>query len=239
MSSFDERLAARLRGLDAAIPAPKTIDPRILNTGAATRRGRSLGVPRKVLLLVAAALAVGCGLIAGGALNLSGEQPEPGLEAALAKLFFAQDCLGPAEAEAKVRALFGPLGYDGWRIERTPAVRDDDCVAAAVDAQRQTVLLMPGVSRAAAAKFDALQQETLDGCFGRDAALELVRTGLASVGVMDVAIAVDTGEPQSLPGDEAEAARWRRHVANGCYVLEGGASWDEAGNKTIYLWGNK
>lgn len=238
MTTFYERLSVQMSSLDAAIPPPSIAAPRLHPDVVATPslRGRSKARRRLVLLAAAAALVIGTGVAIGGRLMFP-VQPEPALEAAIAQLFDAEDCLQPAEAEVKIRALFEPLGYEGWDIERTAPVRDDVCVAAAVDSEHHAVLLMPGVSRTSMAMFEALQAELLARCLGKDAAIEFVRSGFASVGVDDVAIS--TGDrPLSIPGDEAEAARWQQHVANGCYVLSGGATWDEAGNRTIHLWGN-
>ena len=84
---------------------------------------------------------------------------------------------------------------------------------------------------------ETLQTELLTRCLGRDAAIELVRTAMAGVGWPDIDVRADAFGPEAVPADEVEAAKWRQHVADGCYVLPGIASWDEGGHRTLYLWG--
>ena len=98
------------------------------------------------------------------------------------------------------------------------------------------VWLLPGYSHTAAEMVETLQAELLTRCLDRDAATELVRTAMASVGWPDIDIRADAFGPEAVPVDD-EAGKWRQHVAKGCYVLPGIASWDESGHRTLYLWG--
>lgn len=234
----DDWLANRLRTLDAAIPSPAAPDRAIGQAVLRERRPRHRPVLHRGLLVVAAvvALLVATGVVAGSRIFYA-ETREPRLEAALAQLAAAQDCLSPADADTRIGRLFASLGYRGWKVERTQGVRDNSCVSTAVASDVHAVWLLPGYSHTAAAMVETLQAELLTRCLDRDAAIEFVRTAMASVGWPDIDIRADALGPEAVPADEVEAARWRQHVADGCYVLPGVASWDEGGHRTLYLWG--
>lgn len=235
--TFDDRLAARLRALDAAIPAralPDLIPAREVLTRQPARPGRRT---RRGLILLAAAVAllVGTTVVTGGGMEFPAEQPEPELEAALAQMVATRECLTPEQAEAEIPGVFASLGFEGWGVERTQAARDARCVSTAVVPERHVVWLLPGRSHAEAEVTESLKAELMARCLGRDEALQLVRSALASVSVTDVDIRADPGGPQAYPVDQEDA--WKQHVAQGCYVLASIATWDENGHKTLYLWG--
>ena len=237
MTTFDDRLATRMRTLDAAIPSPAAPDLAIGQTILRERRvRRGPGVRRGLVVLAAAvAVLVATGAVAGSRIFYA-ETREPRLEAALTELSAAQDCLSPADAESRISGLLASLGYRGWKVERTQGVRDDSCVSAAVASDTHAVWLLPGYSHTAAEMVETLQAELLTRCLDRNAAIELVRTAMASAGWPDIDIRADAFGPEAVPADD-EAGTWRKHVADGCYVLPGIASWDEAGHRTLYLWG--
>lgn len=239
MTTFEERLSARFRSLDAAIPSPAAPD---LVIGQAilrerhVRRGPGL---RRGLVVVAAVVAVliATGVVAGNRIFYA-ETREPRLEAALVELSAAQDCLSPADADTRIGGLLVSLGYRGWTVERTQGVRDDSCVATAVASDVHAVWLLPGWSHAAAAMVETLRAELIARCLDREAAIELVRTAMSSVGWPDIDVRADGLGPEAVPADEVEATKWRQHVADGCYVLPGVTSWDASGQKVLYLWGH-
>jgi hypothetical protein len=239
MTNFDDRLSARLRTLDAAIPSPAAPDLAIGQAILRERRTRRAPGLRRGLVVLAAviALLIGTGVVAGSRIFYA-ETREPELEAALAQLHASQDCLSPADADDRIRVLLVSLGYQGWDVERTQGVRDDSCVSTAVASDMHAVWLLPGYSHTAAEMVETLQAELLSRCLDRDAAIELVRTGMAGVGWPDIIISADALGPEAVPADEVEAAKWRQHVADGCYVLPGITSWDEGGRRTLYLWGD-
>lgn len=238
MTDFDDRLSARFRTLDAAIPTPAAPD---LVTGQAIlreRRMRRAPVLRRGLVLLAAVVVmlIATGVVAGNRIFYA-ETREPRLEAALTQLAAAQDCLSPADADTRIRGLLASLGYRGWKVESTQGVRDDSCVSTAVASDVHAVWLLPGYSHTAAAMVETLRAELLTRCLDRDAAIEFVRTAMASVGWPGIDVRADALGPEAVPVDEVEAAKWRQHVADGCYVLPGITSWDEGGHRTLYLWG--
>ncbi len=237
MTTFDDRLAAQLRALDAAIPAQAPPDPMMARDVLTTQRTQPRhGVRRGlVLLAAAAALLIGTTVVTGGRMEFSGEQPEPELEAALAQLVAARECLSPEQAEAEIPTLLASLGYEGWDVERTQAARNARCVATAVESEHHAIWLLPGRSRAEAEVTESLKVELMARCLGRKDALELVRSALASVGVTDIEIRADPGGPQAFPVDQEDA--WKQHVAQGCFVLSPVVAWDENGHKTLYVWG--
>jgi len=237
MTSFDDRLATRLRTLDVAIPSPAPPDLAIGQTVLREQRRRPRPGLRRGLVLVAAVvtLLVATGVVAGSRI-FYGERREPRLEAALMELAAAQDCLSPADAERRIRGSLASLGYQGWDVRRTQGVRDDSCVSTAVASDVHEVWLLPGYSHTTAEMVETLQAELLTRCLDRDAATELVRTAMAGVGWPDIDIRADAFGPEAAPIDDA-VGTWRQHVADGCYVLPGIASWDEGGHRTLYLWG--
>jgi hypothetical protein len=237
MTTFDDRLAAQLRALDSAIPTQAPPDPVVARGAMRNQRTRpSRGVRRGLVVLAAAvALLVGTTVVTGGRMEYPGEQPEPELEAALAQMVAARECLSPEQAEAEIPTLLASLGYEGWDVERTQAARNARCVATAVESEHHAIWLLPGRSQAEAEVTESLKVELMARCLARRDALELVRSALASVGVTDIEIRADPGGPQAYPVDQEDA--WKQHVAQGCFVLSPVAAWDENGHKTLYLWG--
>jgi hypothetical protein len=237
MTTFDDRLAARLRELDAAIPEPAPLAlARATSPVAPSRLGRgSRARVKLVLLAAAAALAIGTG-VASGTLPIFEARPEPELEWALHQMLTAEDCVSPGQAEGRIQAIYAELGYEGWSVLRRTTVRDDDCVTASIDSESHAVWLIPGVSGSEHEIIEAVRAELLERCLGRDAAFELVRSALDSVGSEDVSIGY-TNDPGTV-GNGRQSTRVRQYVADGCYVLLGGVRWfDAEGRSTIYLWG--
>ncbi len=144
MTTFDDRLSARFRSLDAAIPSPAAPDLLIGQAILRDRRRRRAPGLRRGLVLLAAVVAVliATGVVAGNRIFYA-ETREPRLEAALMELTAAQDCLSPADADTRIGGLFASLGYPGWKVERTQGVRDDSCVATAVASDVHAVWLLP------------------------------------------------------------------------------------------------
>ena len=95
-----------------------------------------------MLLAAVVAVLIATGVVAGNRIFYA-ETREPRLEAALAELAAAQDCLSPADAESRISALLASLGYQGWDVERTAGVRDDSCVSTAVAIGRACGLAPP------------------------------------------------------------------------------------------------
>lgn len=237
MTTFDDRLAAQLRALDAAIPAQAPPDAMVARGVLTRERPRPRRGFRRgfVLLAAAVALLVGTTVVTGGRMEFPGEQPEPELEAALAQMVATRECLSPEQAEDEIPTVFASLGYEGWNVERTQAARNARCVSTAVASDRHVVWLLPGGTRASAEMVESLRVELMARCLGRDDAIERIRSALAGVGVTDVEIRADPGGPQAYPLDQEDA--WKQHVAQGCYVLASVVSWDENGRKTLYMWG--
>jgi hypothetical protein len=236
MTNFDDRLAARLRALDAAVPAPRPPDAaagRAVLAGATNDRRRMLR-RGAVLLAAATVLLVGASVVTGQRVFFP-VRPEPALEAALVRIAAAHECLTVETAEAEVRAAFASLGYKGWTVERGQGVDSSRCVGAAILSDTHSVLLMPGVGTEAAALLESLRAELMAKCLGRDAAVELVRTALAGIGRTDFDVQAGGDGPIAIPVDEAAA--WEQHVAQGCYVLSGGTVQQSNGRTTLYIWG--
>ena len=239
MTNFDDRLMARFRTLDAAIPtaaapdladrpgrpprAPAATRARSAPRHRASRRGRRLAGRDRRRGRESDLLRRNTRTTAGG-----------GSHGAVST---AQDCLSPADADGRIRGLLASLGYRGWKVSARRA-----CATIRVYRPRSHRTCMrsgscPGYSHTAAAMVETLQAELLTRCLDRDAAIEFVRTAMASVRLARHRHPRGRSRPGSRTGRRARPRSGARHVAEGCYVLPGIASWDEAGHRTLYLWG--
>lgn len=232
MMDFDERLAARLQRLDAAIPAPRPPsvpagDGRLAEIARARPSGKKRG--RRIVILLAAALLLGTS-VATAQRFLFPDVPQPALEAALGEVFAETGCVTATDATDAIRARLDALGYADWEIELRGGAAEARCVAAGLVTPEHVVILLPGAGRDVAKAMERVAEELMRRCLGRNDATELVSSVLTSLGVTDFSVRADPWGPQAGPIDQIDA--YRSHVDAGCFVYVGIQD-----GRNVDLWG--
>ena len=232
MTDFNTRLTARLERLDAAIPTPTALD---LATARSAARGRGR-FRRFVPLLVAATLLIGAGAVGAGRI-LYPDNPEPELEAALAKAWSGVDCMSPDAATAAVRRALDALGKADWAVDVRPGVgQGTGCTFPIVIPPTHEVALIGGAGRELSDALAAFGVETFERCLTRIEARTALSSVLATHGVTNYDI---NDGPELLYGTGGvpidKAAEYIEHAKH-CYLF-GGTGWDENGKPWFRLWG--
>ncbi len=233
MTDFDARLRERFQHLDAAIPdVPSPI--------AAAPRSRLIRRRQGVFLLVAAAVFFGAAAVATLA---TPPPPDPVVTARNAAdeervlndlgTYTVNGCLSRDQAMTLFRQRLDALGLKDWTIRVDDRIKEARCVTGAPIGDTHEVLLLASMGGDVSKALDGVSATLLDRCLGRDDAAALVRSTLASVGVLDPNVQATgiRGVPVGPAGDAYVA-----HVNAGCYVY-GGAQFDDVGRYTWFVSG--
>jgi hypothetical protein len=183
--------------------------------------------------VAAAALLVSAGLVAAER-TLYPDVPEPRLEAALAEIFAASDCLSAAETTPRIEARLADLGYDGWTVSLRPGAETAACVVPGVVSPLHEVALFQTGGKELADALQQVQRTMEETCLNRAQAFGLVSSTVKSIGTIpDFSISADPWGPQGGPIDKIQF--YEQHVRDGCFVYVGLGG---DGTKTeFYLWG--
>lgn len=233
MTDFDARLRERFQHLDAAIPAaPAPV--------AATERRGPNRRRQGMFLLVAAAVFLGAAALTTFA---TPPPPDPAVSARNAAdeervrndlgTYTGSACLSRDRATTLFRQRLDALGLKEWTIRADDRIKEARCVTGAPIGDSREVLLVASMGGDVAAALDRVSATLLDRCLGRDDAVPLVRSALASLGVQDPNVQT-TGIRQIPVGSAGEA--YVAHINAGCYVY-GGAQFDEVGRYTWFVSG--
>jgi hypothetical protein len=231
MTDFNSELRTRLLRLESVVPAPHQAIGAVLADAGATRMvpGKRRYRARSVGLLAAAALLIGASAVAAQRILYPGV-PQPAIEAMLAEVMAAQECLPPAQAQVVIRSRLDDLGFADWAIEaRGGGIDEARCIYAYYDAQLHAVLLLPWPGRDGLAALDGVRETLLERCLGRTDAIDLMSTTLKSLGMTNFDVRV-----RQVPTGQLGVNR--KHVAAGCFVLASGNGW-EGGRLVYWLFG--
>ncbi|HEU0234972.1 MAG TPA: hypothetical protein VFR14_00885 [Candidatus Limnocylindrales bacterium] len=233
MTDFDTRLRIRLEHLDGAIPEPAAWDPAAARAAGARQRGR---FRRVVPALAAAILLIGAGAVGAGRV-IYPDNPEPELEAALARAWSGVDCMSPEAAKAATRSALDDLGKADWAVVARPGVgQGTGCTAPLVIPPTHEVILLGVAGRELSDALAALRVETFERCLTRIEARSALSSVLAAHGVTNYDI---HDGPELLYGTGSvpidQAAAYTAH-ARQCYLFAGTGS-DANGKPWFRLWG--
>lgn len=235
MTDFDRRLRSRLERLDAAIPvrpwsgmAPET--PRLGPSMKLGRRGR-------LVLLLAAAAAIASVSTAAAVGLFDDEATPPEVEAAVADVFAATECVSADQARETLRGKLDAAGFTDWPIEsrqfRSAGLSANQARCAVPVIIDGRVALFPAPGADVLDAMEVVAEELLDGCYTREEATQLVIAALAAHGVSGWKVSGDVWGPQVFPSSQEE--QYRQHVADGCVVYAG----MPFGPGELFLWGGR
>lgn len=235
MTSSDQAFEERLRD---ALGEPMTpaqvaeLDAR-LERGRPRRalplRGRAL---RRSLLLVAAiAVALPLAALAGILPGSDEVPPPPELEARVMGLFSEDACVGPQAAAEQISDILADLGYADWSVKFGTGAADAECVAAGLDGQTRTVILVMALPPDVRDGLAAVREQLYSECRTKDEATALIEAVLREAGMEDWRI--ETGS-LSVPVDRAEEIE--SHVENGCWVYST-TGWTADGTRVVWIAG--
>jgi hypothetical protein len=124
------------------------------------------------------------------------------------------------------------LGLESWTIRADDRISDAPCVGAGVAGDSHEVLLLPSFGSAVGKAVDEVGAQLLRDCYGRDEAVEALRSALISAGAIDPQIEI--GGVRGVPLDQDG---YLQHFESGC-VVYAGAQFDATGRYTWYLAAN-
>lgn len=194
--------------------------------------GRTL---RWSLLLVAVvAVALPLAALAGIIPGSDEVPPPPELENKVASLFSEDACVSPQVAEEQITAALADLGYSEWSLAFGTGAADTECVAAGLDGQTRTVLLIMALTPEVRTGLAVVQEQLYRECRTKDETTDLVEAVLREAGMENWKIETSSGSP-AVPIDRAEEIE--RHVANGCWVYST-TGWTADGTRVFWIAGN-
>jgi hypothetical protein len=188
-----------------------------------------------VPVLAAALLLIGAGAVGAGRI-LYPDNPEPELEAALARAWSGVGCMSPDDGAAVARATLDGLGKADWAVLVRPGVQGTGCTAPMVNSATHEVVLLAAAGQALSDAMGALGVELFEQCLTRIEARSALSSVLAAHGVTNYDI---HDGPELLYGTGAvpidKAGAYIEHAKH-CY-LYGGMGWDANGKPWFRLWG--
>ena len=151
--------------------------------------------PRAPVVILAAALSVGIGSIAGARMT----DPDPGvpedLRNAIVGLFEEGACVRTADAIAAIRESLMRLDHGDWAIA-VHGAGDDACASVGFDATERTVVVIPAQAPPLREALQGIAEAALDRCLTKAELTEMVSSALKASGVPEWTVRSD--------------GRWRR-----------------------------
>lgn len=193
----------------ARVAASMTQVPSRPRSGFHLRRSRGA-------LLVAVGL-LGLTVATAGAIFNGDPREREQVQAAIAPIFATGGCVTSDAAVQGITSRLATLPERRWAVDPGPGVKGSDCVAAVVNEQTSSVLLIRGESPDVVAAIGSIREVLMSRCLDKRAATDLIRSTLRGLGVDDAEIRTDG--PLSYPSDERAAVE--RHIADGCVVYAG------------------
>lgn len=221
---------------------PKDTETDIVSDGLLPPRGRLHRAWGFVAKLVALALVVAianlAGLLGRGAQPappLAWDEPEPpgDLQMAVSQAL-DEACVTAPEAEGRIRARLGDMGYTEWVISLGPGVRAGGCVSASIQTLEQRILLMMAPRSEVIEALEVAAEELLDRCLGKEDATDLVASVLTSLGETGWEIRSDG--PVGAPIGRRDEVM--RHFEAGCFSYSG-MGWTEDGVRLYFIAGKQ
>lgn len=238
MISSDRSVEDRLR---EALGEPMT-PTQIAALDARLERGRSGRLPffrgrtlRQSLLLVAVVVvALPLAALAGILPGSDDVPPPPELKTKVFGLFSEDVCVSPQIAEEQITAVLADLGYSEWSVAFGTGAADTECVAAGLDGQTRTVLLVMALPPEVRTGLAVVQEQLYNECRTKDEATALIEAVLREARMENWKVETSSGSP-AVPIDRAEEIE--RHVENGCWVYST-TGWTADGTRVFWIAGN-
>lgn len=230
--TFEQRLEARLRELEAAVPPARQPT---MTTG---RRGKNRRAQGMVLLAAVVALLGATAIVATGAADPIAEAAENAfLGSAETRISddlgprFSASCVSLEEGRVLVRSRLDALGYPDWVIETRDGAEKAQCVTGAGSGLR-AFYLIPSMGGPVGKAMEDIKADLLQRCLDRGEAERLVSSTLERLGATDWTIDVDDRGEVPVGGEQAFAD----HIAAGCWMYTRSESHPEGG-RTYYITG--
>src|SRR6185312_12763713 len=188
MTDFDVRLTERFQHLDASMPvvvAPVVAGPLIPVAKRRPHRRRQaafLGVAAAVFLGTAAVLTVARTPPPDPTVAAQNSADEERVRNDLGT-YTTNACLTQAQAMTLFRQRLDALGLSNWTIRVDDRIKEARCVTGAPVGDNQEVLLIASMGGDVGQALDRVSATLLDQCLDRDAAVSLVKSTLAGLGV--------------------------------------------------------
>jgi hypothetical protein len=236
MTSSDRPFEERVRQALSEPMSPAQVaalDAR-LGQGRSRRSGFFGGraLRRSLLLVAAVAIALPVAALAGILPGSDEVPPPPELETKVMGLFSEEICVAPQAAEEQISVILADLGYSEWNVEFGTGATDTECVAAGLDGQTRTVVLVMALPPQVNIGLAAVREQLYRECRTKEEATAMIEAVLHEAGMEGWRI--ETGS-LSVPTDRAEEIE--RHVENGCWVYST-TGWTADGTRMFWIAGN-
>lgn len=238
MTSSDRSVEERLR---EALGEPMT-SAQMSALEARMERGQSRRMPffrgrtlrRSLLLVAVVVIALPLAALAGIFPGADEIPPPQELETKVFGLFSEDACVSPQVAEGEITAVLADLGYSEWNVAFGTGAADTECVAAGLDSQTRTILLVMALPPEVHTDLEVVQEQLYSECRTKDEATALIEAVLREARMENWKIETSSGSP-AVPIDRAEEIE--RHVENGCWVYST-TGWTADGTRVFWIAGN-
>jgi hypothetical protein len=150
---------------------------------------------------------------------------------ALTDIFPSGRCTTSAEAVQAIRARLDGLGYQSWSVSSREPLPPDICVAASIDLQSKTVLLVAALRPEVRLALERVTKHLYSACLTEADAIAYVRSILDGLG--ESGYAMRTDGPLTYPVDREREVR--SHFEAGCWMYSV-TGWSN-GQRTYYFVG--